>query len=332
MYYYENWFFDSFFKKFQYYSDTILNDPFSLLLLLMKKFLITGIALAAIIWATYAMTPNFVSEVLPWMNTNGLTKFSKSADFRPNDSITRWEASKFVASFWQLKKLAKKWGSCAFSDTNGYDSTLTPSIQQACELGLLKWSNGKFMPNSSLTEAQALAIVIRSLDGFLDETVTPWYKNYFTKAQSYGMISTETLQSVNGKNVTRGKLGTWFYQANTPKMVKDDMKKDEIMKQPGAYQAYSESAVKTALADGKKVALFFHASRCPACVNAEKEIMASTLPDNSVIFKVNYDTETDLKKTYGVTSQHTFVFLDSSMQSTAKKLWLSTNDLISMLK
>jgi hypothetical protein len=59
------------------------------------------------------------------------------------------------------------------------------------------------MPNSSLTEAQALAIVIRSLDGFLDETVTPWYKNYFTKAQSYGMISTETLQSINGKNVTR---------------------------------------------------------------------------------------------------------------------------------
>jgi hypothetical protein len=32
-------------------------------------------------------------------------------------------------------------------------------------------------------------------------------------------------------------------------MVKDDMKKDEIMKQPGAYQAYSESAVKVALAE-----------------------------------------------------------------------------------
>jgi thioredoxin-related protein len=86
------------------------------------------------------------------------------------------------------------------------------------------------------------------------------------------------------------------------------------------YTEYTADAVKTALAEGKKVVLFFHAARCPACVGADKEITTSTLPENSVIFKVNYDTMTELKATYGVTSQHTFVFLDKDMQATNKKV------------
>ncbi|MBP6257097.1 hypothetical protein KA405_05350 [Patescibacteria group bacterium] len=62
------------------------------------------------------MIPNFSSEVLPRMATNGLTKFTKSSDFRPNDSIIRGEAAKFVAAFGGLKKLAKSNSACDFSD------------------------------------------------------------------------------------------------------------------------------------------------------------------------------------------------------------------------
>ncbi|HNG97805.1 MAG TPA: thioredoxin family protein, partial [Candidatus Absconditabacterales bacterium] len=114
---------------------------------------------------------------------------------------------------------------------------------------------------------------------------------------------------------------------------KDNMMKDEtIMKDTGIYTTYAEDAVKAALAEGKKVVLFFHAARCPACVSADKEITATTLPENSVIFKVNYDTATDLKKSYGVTSQHTYVFLGSDMQATNKKVGLATSDAIAMLK
>lgn len=284
---------------------------------------------------TFAAWPNFATDVLPWMTSNGLTKFSTTAEFRGQDSIVRGEAAKFVASFGVLKNLPETFSACTFSDLDWYDSTLTPHIMNACKLWLLKWGNGKFSPNATLTEAQALAIVIRSVDGIQDETMSPWYKAYFTKAQELGLITNETLTSVNTTQVTRAKLWTRFYLSTEEgmKMIDNDiMKADTMMKKPWMYTDYSENAVKTALAEGKKVVLFFHASRCPSCVGADKDLLAATLPDNSVVFKVNYDSSTDLKATYGVTTQHTFVFLDKDMNATSKNPGLSASEVMSMLQ
>ena len=79
----------------------------------------------------------------------------------------------------------------------------------------------------------------------------------------------------------------------------------------GPYQDYSKEAFQNA-ADKKRV-LFFHASWCPNCKNADTEITASldAVPDDVVIFKTDYDSEDALKKKYGITSQHTFVYVDS---------------------
>jgi Tfp pilus assembly major pilin PilA len=54
---------------------------------------------------------------------------------------------------------------------------------------------------------------MRSLYGFQDETVNPWYKNYYELADKAGLITGETIDTVDGINITRQKLGTWFYQA-----------------------------------------------------------------------------------------------------------------------
>lgn len=37
------------------------------------------------------------------------------------------------------------------------------------------------MPNDNITEAQAITVVVRTLEGFKDETLDPWYKDYFAK-------------------------------------------------------------------------------------------------------------------------------------------------------
>ena len=85
-----------------------------------------------------------------------------------------------------------------------------------------------------------------------------------------------------------------------------------VKKDPALYQNYSASAVSSALKAGKKVALFFHAPRCPSCRSLEKEINAglSSLPENTVLFKVDYDSSKDLKTQYGVRSQTTIVGLN----------------------
>lgn len=114
-------------------------------------------------------------------------------------------------------------------------------------------------------------------------------------------------------------------------MMSDD---DKMMKAEGTYEAYSEAGVEGALAAGKKVVLFFHASWCPTCRALDTEITSnlSMIPDNSVIFKVNYDAEGALKKKYLVNTQHTLVAIDSDMNMTDKSVGGSLSTAVSLLQ
>ena len=163
---------------------------------------------------SHAQAQSF-DTVLNWMFNNGLTKYDTSNEFRPNDLITRWEASKFVAQAARVMWLTPNYNQCSFSDIAGYDITLIPHIWDACSYGLLKGSNWVFSPNNTLTEAQAITIVMRSLWGFLDETGDRRRSAYYEAGKEVGIITNESLDGVNTTNVTRQKLGTWFYKAAT---------------------------------------------------------------------------------------------------------------------
>ena len=104
--------------------------------------------------------------------------------------------------------------------------------------------------------------------------------------------------------------------------MKEVMDKDDGMKNMTAeedaklmsawsYTDYSESAF--ASASWKKV-LFFHASWCPSCNAADKNLKAETIPEGVAIFKTDFDSSTDLRKKYGVVAQHTFVYVDDNMK------------------
>jgi thioredoxin 1 len=106
-------------------------------------------------------------------------------------------------------------------------------------------------------------------------------------------------------------------------MKKDTMMKDEakMMKATG-YMNYDETNVKEALASEQKVALFFAASWCPSCraLDANINSTLSSIPTDSLIVKVDYDTSDAMKKKYGVTTQHTTVLIDKDMNLISKKL------------
>jgi thioredoxin 1 len=78
----------------------------------------------------------------------------------------------------------------------------------------------------------------------------------------------------------------------------------------GSFESYS--AEKVALAATGDVVIFFHATWCPSCrtLSGDIEKNASTIPAGTIILKADYDTETELKKKYGVTTQHTLVQVD----------------------
>lgn len=81
---------------------------------------------------------------------------------------------------------------------------------------------------------------------------------------------------------------------------------------PGTYEEYAPE--KLALANDGRVVLFFHADWCPSCRALESDINAnlSTMPANTHILQVDYDTATELKQKYGVVRQHTLVVVDAN--------------------
>jgi thioredoxin 1 len=82
-----------------------------------------------------------------------------------------------------------------------------------------------------------------------------------------------------------------------------------------SYIDYTKEAFDKAA--GEKRVLFFKASWCPTCRSADKDFMANLkkIPENVVIFKADYDTETALKTKYNIARQHTFVYVDKAGKS-----------------
>lgn len=118
---------------------------------------------------------------------------------------------------------------------------------------------------------------------------------------------------------------------------KDDvmMQKDEVAiadkddAMTGSYVAYSADMI--AMATTGDVVLFFHASWCPSCraLNSDIEKNVSAIPTGVTILKTDYDKETELKKKYGVTIQHTLVQVDKDGNMIKK--WSGSSELENLL-
>ncbi len=86
----------------------------------------------------------------------------------------------------------------------------------------------------------------------------------------------------------------------------------------GVYLSKADYAQQATSRAGSKVVYFFHAPWCPTCRATEKAIARDGVPAGLTLVKVDFDSETDLRKTYGVTTQHTFVQIDESGAELAK--------------
>ena len=88
------------------------------------------------------------------------------------------------------------------------------------------------------------------------------------------------------------------------------------------YDQYQASKDKYA---DSKVVLFFNAKWCPDC-RAINEALTSDpgkIPAKTTVVSVDYDQHTDLLQRYGVTTQHTFVQIDTNGEKTRQ--WVSTS-------
>lgn len=96
---------------------------------------------------------------------------------------------------------------------------------------------------------------------------------------------------------------------DAPEASADAMDDDAAAPTEGAYLDYEDGAIEATA--GPK-ALFFHASWCPKCRALDEDLKAEGAPDGLTVFKVDYDSRTDLRQQYGVTIQTTIVFVDDA--------------------
>lgn len=97
------------------------------------------------------------------------------------------------------------------------------------------------------------------------------------------------------------------------------------------YDQYQASKDKYA---DSKVVLFFNAKWCPAC-RAINEALTSDpgkIPAKTTVVSVDYDQHTDLRQRYGVTTQHTFVQIDTNGEKTRQWVSTSVDDLLKELQ
>ncbi len=94
---------------------------------------------------------------------------------------------------------------------------------------------------------------------------------------------------------------------------------DEAMAAQGAWidQATYEADPAKYHAAGD-VVLFFSAAWCPTCQASVESLDRDGVPAGLTVVKVDFDSQTELKRTHGVTVQHTYVQVDESGTSLAK--------------
>ena len=151
------------------------------------------------------------ADIVLWAYNNGLTKYNTVATFGWDRTISRQEAAA-IASRFAIDVLGRQVMLCdlSYTDADQIDVNLGVAVFNACGLGLMKGSNGKFAPRSLLTESEALAVVMRAAEGKpLAENVNPWYTNYRNLARSLGL----TVSSGNlDIPVSRGTYIKWIWE------------------------------------------------------------------------------------------------------------------------
>jgi thiol-disulfide isomerase/thioredoxin len=86
----------------------------------------------------------------------------------------------------------------------------------------------------------------------------------------------------------------------------------------GSFIDYSDYQADQERFADNDVVLFFNASWCPTCQEATKNLKAAQVPEGLTVVSVDYDSNVDLRRDYGVTTQHTFVQVDPAGEELAK--------------
>ncbi len=162
---------------------------------------------------------NTLPDWLVYLRDNDFTASKSVAEYAGDAIITRATSTPFLARYGFVNKLEEKStvAECNFPDITTKSEDLQKTITVACAYDLLRWSNGNFLPDRVMTKDELLTVLVRTKTGFLDETTTPWFKNYFDRAVNNNLVDANTPIGEFSGQVTKKDIGQRLYRLSLVK-------------------------------------------------------------------------------------------------------------------
>jgi len=149
-----------------------------------------------------------------YLQENNMIDVETLEEFSWDKLLTRASATPLLVAYAEKAGMTKDTtAACDFPDIADQTADMQETILAACQYGLLRWSNGNFMPNRQMLSYEMLVTLVRSKVWYLDETIDPWYANYFTQAQSLNMLdASDTVDTYASGFVQKSKMAQWIYR------------------------------------------------------------------------------------------------------------------------
>jgi len=167
--------------------------------------------------ATLTDVPDELAPAIARLVGLGILNGYPDGTFRPDNNITRAEFAKIAVLSMGLERSADMLATVPsqFSDVKVSD-WFNKYVNVATSQGILKgYPDGTFKPNSNITQAEALTIVLRLL-GYNDNLPGSWPYNYVVQADTLNLIDSGFSANIAA---TRGGIATLVCNALEKNMV-----------------------------------------------------------------------------------------------------------------
>jgi hypothetical protein len=92
---------------------------------------------------------------------------------------------------------------------------LRADILEACRLGIFQWDRGRFLPKERLTNAQAMTVLVRIMEGKKNENLNPRYRQYRQRLAELWITNGLSAAYINNGNrfISRWDVALMVYRA-----------------------------------------------------------------------------------------------------------------------
>jgi thioredoxin 1 len=142
-----------------------------------------------------------------------------------------------------------------------------------------------------------------------------------TSASMSHSMSSESMSSHSMSSDSMSSSPMSSHSMSSESMSSHPMSSDSTSSEAmahGAYVGLAEYEADPTAHGTQRVVYFFHANWCPDCRASDAALMKTGVPEGFVVVKADYDSETELRRKFGVTVQDTFVEVGPGM-SVVKK-------------